>query len=187
EAIRTADLVLVSVRRRTPPAGMMEALRAHLAAGKPLVGIRTASHAFESGGKENAAGRSWPNFDHEVLGGDYEYHYGVGRATLLHWAPSGADHPILSGVARDFQSASHLYRNRGLVPTTTTLLVGKTEDGKSETEPVAWVNTQSGRRVFYTSLGAPSDFQDPNFRRLLLNGVLWSLDDFIPPAPVAKR
>src|SRR5262249_30420928 len=46
EAVRKADLVLVSVRRRTPPKEQLEAVQAHVAAGKPLVGIRTASHAF---------------------------------------------------------------------------------------------------------------------------------------------
>jgi type 1 glutamine amidotransferase len=64
----------------------------------------------------------------------------------------------------------------------TPLLNGQTEDGKSEVEPVAWTNRRQNSRVFYTSLGGPSDFADPNFRRLLLNGMLWALDDFIPPS-----
>jgi type 1 glutamine amidotransferase len=186
DAIRTADLVVLSVRRRTAPAGMLEALRGHLAAGKPLVGIRTASHAFELRDKANPEGRTWVNFDHEVLGGDYEDHYGAGRATLVHGI-AGLEHPILAGVSRDFRSAAHLYKSRNLVPTAQALLIGQTEDGKSENEPVAWVNTHAGRRVFYTSLGAPTDFADANFRRLLLNGILWSLDDYIPPAPAVAK
>ncbi len=187
EAIRDADLVLLSVRRRTPPPEMIAALRAHLDAGKPLVGIRTASHAFELMGKANPAGRSWPGFDRAILGGHYDNHYGAGRATVLHAAPTALEHPILTGVARDFRSAAHLYKSRDLAPTTQTLLLGKTEDGNSETEPTAWVNTHANRRVFYTSLGAPSDFEDPDFRRLLLNGILWSLDDFIPPAQTVAK
>jgi putative heme-binding domain-containing protein len=47
---------------------------------------------------------------------------------------------------------------------------------------VVWVNTNAHRRVFYTSLGGPNDFQDPAFRRLLLNGILWSLALPVPPA-----
>src|SRR5439155_17610876 len=43
--IKEADLLLVSVRRRTLPKAMMDLIRAHLAAGNGLVGIRTASHA----------------------------------------------------------------------------------------------------------------------------------------------
>src|SRR6185295_20181392 len=46
DALQSADLLFVSVRRRTPPADQMKAIRAHLDAGKPLVGIRTACHAF---------------------------------------------------------------------------------------------------------------------------------------------
>lgn len=183
EAIRDADLLVLSVRRRTPPAGMIDAIRRHLDAGKPLVGIRTASHAFEVRGRENPPGRSWPDFDHEVLGGDYEDHYGAGSTARVRRAAAAADLPILNGVAPSFPSAAHLYKSRRLAPTTTVLLEGTTADGTSATEPVAWINTHAHRRVFYTSLGAPSDFQSPDFRRLLLNGILWALDDYIPPAP----
>ncbi|MCL4789422.1 MAG: hypothetical protein KJ070_21975, partial [Verrucomicrobia bacterium] len=61
------------------------------------------------------------------------------------------------------------------------LLEGRLENGQSEVEPVAWINTNGNRRVFYTSLGGPEDFADFSFRRLLLNGMLWALGDFIPP------
>jgi type 1 glutamine amidotransferase len=44
-------------------------------------------------------------------------------------------------------------------------------------EPVAWVNTAAGRRVFYTSLGDVNDFKTPLFRRLLLNGISWTLGE----------
>jgi len=47
-------------------------------------------------------------------------------------------------------------------------------------EPVAWVNQCGKARVFYTSLGHPEDFQDASFRRLLANGILWSLDKPVP-------
>src|SRR5206468_8407331 len=36
DAARAADLILVSARRRTPPADQLDAVRAHVAAGKPL-------------------------------------------------------------------------------------------------------------------------------------------------------
>ncbi len=183
EAIRDADLVLLSVRRRTTPPGMMEALHAHLAAGKPLVGIRTASHAFELRGQPNPPGKSWVHFDHDILGADYEDHYGAGRATVVRQIPETAGNPILTGVAAEFRAESHLYKSRNLLNTVTPLLNGRTEDGKSEVEPVAWINTRENHRIFYTSLGSPADFAEPNFRRLLVNGVLWALDDFIPPAP----
>ena len=60
-------------------------------------------------------------------------------------------------------------------------------EGQSGSEPVAWVNTADQRRVFYTSLGNPDDFQQEFFRRLLLNGILWSLDQPIPTAAELPR
>ena len=182
QAIASADLLVISTRRRNPPQPMMDAIRAHIAAAKPVVGIRTASHAFELRDQKEPTPNSWMHFDEEVLGADYQDHYGAGRATLVSRAAGVSENPILNGVGTEFRAKSHLYKSRDLKSTVVPLLVGKTEDGKSEVEPVAWINTGSNRRVFYTSLGSPDDFADANFRRLLLNGVLWSLGDFIPPA-----
>jgi type 1 glutamine amidotransferase len=53
------------------------------------------------------------------------------------------------------------------------LLVGSKEG--NEQEPVAWTRQFGQSRVFYTSLGAPADFQMPVFQRLLNNAVTWAL------------
>jgi hypothetical protein len=58
-------------------------------------------------------------------------------------------------------------------------------EGQTTLEPVAWLNTAQGRRVFATSLGNPDDFETASFRRLLLNGILWCLRDPVPPAAAA--
>lgn len=186
--IREADLVFISVRRRTPPTPMMELLRHHVAAGKPVVGIRTASHAFAATPPDRGHA-SWPEFDAEVLGGNYGGHYGnkppAAPATIIRPAPGAAGHPVLTGVtAEEFRVTSHLYMNRQPAPTIVRLLVGQVE-GRAEVEPVAWVYTRMKRRVFYTSLGNPDDFKLPAFRRLLLNGTLWALGRPIPPAQAA--
>jgi nicotinamidase-related amidase len=82
DAVKNADLVLVSVRRRLPPKEQLDAIRAHVAAGKPLVGIRTACHAWSLRNDEQtkpllAAGHDqWPEFDAEVIGGNYTGHHG---------------------------------------------------------------------------------------------------------------
>ncbi|MBL9129135.1 MAG: hypothetical protein JNL97_15905, partial [Verrucomicrobiales bacterium] len=65
EALHDADLVLVSVRRRTPPKLLVDLLRAHVAAGKPVVGIRTASHAFDAKPVDEAHA-AWSTFDVDV-------------------------------------------------------------------------------------------------------------------------
>ncbi|MSU35306.1 MAG: c-type cytochrome [Pedosphaera sp.] len=183
-AIKDADLLLVSARRRTPPKEMMDLLRAHLDARKPLVGIRTASHAFDAKPMSEDF-TSWPGFDADILGGHYGGHYGnkppTAPHTLVELVSSNASHLILTGVKpTSFRVTSHLYKNSHLAATTVPLLRGRVE-GQKMVEPVAWVNTAQDRRVFYTSLGNPEDFQLAAFRRLLLNGILWCLHDPVPP------
>jgi type 1 glutamine amidotransferase/nicotinamidase-related amidase len=177
EAARAADLILVSARRRTPPPDQLDAIRAHVAAGKPLVGIRTACHAFAPRAKEAVrAGRSaWAEFDPEVIGGHYTGHHGAGPQAALTIAPGAKDHPVLRGVdlAR-LTGHGSLYKVAPLVTSTTPLLIGSIS-GKDQ-EPVAWTNVPrvGHSRVFYTSLGHPADFESPAFRKLLLNGICWT-------------
>lgn len=185
EAIKTADLLVVSVRRRTPPKAMLQLIRQHLDAGKPLVGIRTASHAFDAKPSDDDHA-AWPTFDADVLGGDYRGHYSnkppQDPPTLVKAASEALSHPVLTGISTgEFRVTSHLYKNPNPKGSIVPLMKGWVQ-GNSNTEPVAWVNTTHNRRVFYTSLGNPEDFQLPPFRRLLLNGILWSLDRPIPPA-----
>ena len=81
------------MRRRTPPTDQLDALRTHVAAGKPLVGIRTASHSFAVAGrnpKPVAEGlATWPGFDAEVLGGHYHNHHREGPRITLSVARDG--------------------------------------------------------------------------------------------------
>jgi type 1 glutamine amidotransferase/nicotinamidase-related amidase len=189
DAVRAADLVLVSVRRRTPPADELDALKAHVAAGKPLVGIRTASHAFAGRGKETpAAGPAgWPEFDAAVLGGHYTGHHGKAPKVALAVAPGANEHPILRGVdLGQFAGNGSLYRAAPLAASTTPLLLGTIPDKGAE--PVAWTNQPrvGGGRVFYTSLGHPEDFENPAYRKLLVNGICWALDIAAPGSDPGK-
>jgi type 1 glutamine amidotransferase len=173
--IADADVLLVSVRRRTPPTAQLEVIRRHIAAGKPVVGIRTASHAFSlvRGQKLAAENAEWTQFDAEVIGGNYTGHHGKGASIRV--TPSGGvteKHPILKGVTLPFESEYSLYKNTPLRPGAQALLTGAIPD--KDPEPVAWVFTRAdGGRTFYTSLGGPSDFKNPSFVTLLRNGLLW--------------
>lgn len=171
-----ADVLLVSVRRRTPPAAQLAAIRKHVAAGKPVVGIRTASHAFALGKNQAlAAGNAdWPAWDHEVIGGNYANHHGKGPVTTVtRTASAPADHPILRGVTLPFTTPTTLYRNTPLRPGAVALLTGAIPNQPAE--PLAWTFTRAdGGRTFYTSLGGPNDFQNEAFTRLLRNGLLWA-------------
>jgi type 1 glutamine amidotransferase len=42
-------------------------------------------------------------------------------------------------------------------------------------EPIAWTRKAGKSKIFYTSLGYPTDFSHPNFLQLLLNGISWTL------------
>ena len=184
ESLDRCDVVVLFTRRLELEGKQLERLKKYCQSGKPLVGIRTASHAFDAKLPDERHD-SWSTFDVDVLGANYQGHYGSkppnNPGTLLSVVSDAATHPVLTGIpANGVRATSHLYKNRNLAPTVTPLLNGQLE-GTSTVEPVAWVNNANHRRVFYTSLGSPEDFQLPAFRRLLLNGILWSLNQPIPP------
>lgn len=176
EALPGADLLLISVRRRALPKEQLNLVRAHVAEGRPVVGVRTASHAFSPAVEASDKGDRWPEFDGQVLGGNYHGHHGTGPVTVLKPAPASAADPILAGVTFDgFTSVGSLYLNSPLQPDARPLVWGGIP-GKPE-EPVAWTHLAGPRqaRVFYTSLGHPEDFKSGAFRRLLLNGLTWAM------------
>ncbi len=177
EVLADADLLFVSVRRQVLQAADLAHVRAYCESGKPVVGIRTASHAFASrDGKAPDGGEEWPEFDPEILGGNYHNHHG-NELEATAWAIEDARrHPILEGVdAAAFVTGGSLYRTSPLAETATPLMMGRVEGHPPE--PVAWTNTNVyGGRVFYTSLGHVDDFANANFRRMLVNGIVWALE-----------
>jgi type 1 glutamine amidotransferase/nicotinamidase-related amidase len=172
-----ADLAVISARRRVLPKAQLDALRKFVADGKPIVGLRTASHAFAArAGAKVPAGRDvWTGFDAEVLGGHYTNHHGAGPTVVVTRAP-GASHPVLEGLdPTALVGHGSLYKVSPLSKTATPLLIGSIP-GQAP-EPVAWTNAPgAGNRVFYTSLGQLEDFQEPAFNRLLKNAVDWALN-----------
>jgi nicotinamidase-related amidase/type 1 glutamine amidotransferase len=187
EALASADLMFVSVRRRTPPKEQLDMIRQFAASGKPIVGIRTASHAFSLRDQQPApAGHAaWPEFDAEVLGGHYIGHHGTkedGSPRTLVWAlPAARQNPILAGFPDgEIEVRSWLYKTSPLSASATPLVMGRVE-GREPAEPAAWTNvTRHGNRVFYTSLGHPADFELPAFRQLLTSGIFWALEKPVP-------
>jgi type 1 glutamine amidotransferase len=171
-----ADLMVVSARRRVLPKGQLDAIRKFVAEGKPVVGIRTASHAFapKAGAKVPPGRDGWGGFDPEVLGGHYTNHHPAGPSVALAFAP-GTSHPVLEGVeVAGLVGHGSLYKVSPLATTATPLMVGSIP-GQSP-EPVAWVNAPAtGNRVFYTSLGQADDFAQAGFNRLLKNAIDWGL------------
>jgi type 1 glutamine amidotransferase len=173
ELLPKADLIVLSVRRRPLQAEALELLKQHLEKGKPLAGIRTASHAFAPKDPVQPPLTSWPGFDSEVLGGNYQNHFGKGTVTLLE---AVADHPTLHGI--DFsrmKGTGSLYRNDPLPESSTVLVRGTIPDQPSQ--PVAWIRFHGAMkaRIFYTSLGAPGDFEQAAFRQWFRQSLAWCL------------
>jgi putative membrane-bound dehydrogenase-like protein len=156
----TCDVIVLFTRRLTISGEQLEKVKKYCKSGKPIVGVRTASHAFQN----------WLELDKEVLGGNYKGHYGASPAVEVQIVAQARNHPILSGV-KPFQSAGSLYQNPNLADDVEVLLTGSIP---GHTEPVAWTRSHNGGRVFYTSLGHQKDFADENFRRLLVNALFWT-------------
>lgn len=178
EALTQADLAVLFARRRALPAADMRCFRDYLASGKPLIGLRTASHAFDTRGNVPAGCSDWPDLDPTVLGGNYHGHHGNGPICTVTLAHGANRHPILKGVELPFTSKGSLYKVRPLGKAAKQLLIGSIP-GK-EPEPVAWTNRYGESRVFYTSLGHRDDFENEHFRQFLITAVFWAMNQ---PAP----
>ncbi|WP_417386629.1 isochorismatase family protein [Gimesia sp.] len=175
EKINDADVVLFSVRRRVLPEKEMQAIKKYVKAGKPVVGIRTASHAFSLRGKEPPAGYAdWTEFDAYVFGGNYKGHHKNDLKSMVTINPAQRKNPILDGIPdKPFPQAYSLYEVLPLAKGTTVLMTAEIP-GKP-VEPVAWTfQRKDGGKSFYTSLGHPGDFKQPEFVRLLTNGIYWA-------------
>jgi type 1 glutamine amidotransferase len=207
EALRTADLLVVALRFQDFPDAQMQHLSDYLDRGGPVIGLRTATHAFQIR-RPDAAFRhfTWNNksaeftggFGRQILGETWVSHYGANhkQSSRLKVEPSAASHPILRGV-KDLWVVSGGY-TADPMPGSQVLAIGQilngmTPDsppaGDKQELPVVWTRTYqaaSGRagRVFTTTHGASEDLLNEGFRRLLVNAALWAvgLEDRIEPA-----
>ena len=179
EAIKSADLLLISVRRRTLPGSQLAVVRNYVKAGKPVIGIRTASHAFSLRGKDAPQGRAvWPEFDHDVFGGNYTNHHGNSLRTTIELVDKSprTDSQVTRGISSllPTESGGSLYRVSPLAKSAEVCLMGRVE--AADPEPVAWTfRRKDGGKSFYTSLGHIDDFRGDVLPRLLKNAVEWAL------------
>ncbi len=179
-ALKQADLLILFSRRRFLPKQQMDAVRGHLHAGKPLLGIRTANHAFIPRSKDivDAGLTTWPEFTHDVLGGENAGYETQGLPYTVS-VPVGIKTPLLEGVkSANIHGHQSLYKVLPLATDAMPILIGTAGAGASTPpQPVAWTRTYGPHkaRIFYTSLGAPEDMRIADVRRLLMNAVNWSL------------
>jgi len=169
QILKDADLVILAVRRRALEEGKMNLIKDYVNSGKPLVGIRVASHAFSV--RETIAAHlvTWDRFDQEVWGGNYVNHH-RNTETAISIVPGMESHPLLRGVNPEgFSTPGSLYYCRPLAPSAQVLLLG-TLPGVPQ-EPVLWINHRPNGATSYTSLGHWNDWEMPDFKQLMLNIV----------------
>lgn len=186
QILKDTDLAVFFIRRRALEPKKMELIKNYVSSGKPVLGIRTASHAFdpkgnvprEGGGIEVAKGEvddflsNWTEFDAEVLGGNYQGHHGhLKEGTEVSLVPGIAGHPLLQGVSLEgFNSPNWLYKNSPLrSENVQVLLLGTVPEQPSE--PVLWVNENNYGKAVYTSLGHWDDWKIKSFKNLMFNTV----------------
>jgi type 1 glutamine amidotransferase len=160
DALDRCDVALVFTRRMTIEGEQLERIKKYMDGGRPIVAVRTASHAFQN----------WLEFDKLVLGGNYNNHFGSGPPQIVKPVPAAKNHPVLDGVTL-FQSPASLYRTAPLAEDCEILMMSETPQAS---QPSAWVRVHRGGRVFYTSLGSTQDFENDTFLRLLANALYWT-------------
>jgi type 1 glutamine amidotransferase/cytochrome c2 len=180
ESIRNADLLMISAWRLALQKPQMRAIKAYLNAGKPLIAMRTTTHAFWL--RNNLPGPKgsiqWPDFDQEILGCNYNGHESSNDFTKVTLEKKNSKHPILNKI-KNFSCRSWLYNVKPMNPKANILMWGQTR--QSDIEPVAWTTASPANgKVFTTTLGHSEDFMQMNFVRLLHNACYWAVNKKIP-------
>lgn len=207
DALKTADLLVVFLRFQDFPDAEMQHIVDYLDRGGPVIGFRTATHAFQIRRPEaRFAKYTWNNkaedytggFGRQILGETWVSHYGTNhkQSSRLVLQQDQASHPILRGV-KDVWVQSGGYTANPIAGSTV-LALGQILDGMTpdspaardkQEQPVAWYRAYTGAsgksgRVFTTTHGASEDLLNDGFRRMAVNACLWGagLEASIRPA-----
>ena len=185
--LESADLMLTGTRFRRPSAEDAKHVTNFLNGGKPVIGIRTATHAFTGGG--SFGGKiSYGAFGPLVMGEGWVSHHGrhKGEGARGVIEAKNAKHPILNGV-KDVFGPSDVYGIKRVTAERDTILlrgaVTETLDPKSKNvegkkndpmQPLAWLHPYEapngkGGTTFCTTMGASVDLVSEDLRRLVVN------------------
>ena len=210
ENLKTADLLILFTRFRNLPEEQMKHVVDYVESGRPIIGLRTATHAFNIPAGEPYDDYSWRSknwdggFGRQVLGETWRTHHGKHgqQSTRGVIAPGEKDHPILKGIKDgDIWGPTDVYGVRLPLPgDSRPLVLGQVLEGMKPADkpvdgpqnnplmPVAWVKTYKTKtgptaRVFTTTMGASQDLLSEGLRRLVVNAAYWCLgmEDKISP------
>jgi hypothetical protein len=201
EALDKADLMVIFTRFRKLPDDQMKHIVDYVESGRPIIGLRTATHAFNLDGgnylKYTWTSKDWEGgFGRQVLGETWINHHGDhgSQSTRGLIAKQAADHPIVRGINDgDIWGPTDVYGVRLPLPgDSKPLVMGQVLEGMKATDkpvagtkndpmmPIAWVKSYTGAsgktsRVFTTTMGASQDFESAGLRKLLVNACYWAL------------
>jgi hypothetical protein len=203
-ALQRADLAILFLRFRHLPDEQMKYLADYIESGKPIIGMRTATHAFQGIKSPEYAKYNYDSrtpdytqgFGRQVLGETWMSHHGKHKVESTRGliASEAKDHPIVRGIKDgDIWGPTDVYGVRLPLPgDTKPLVLGQVLKGMKSTDepvegkqnspmmPIAWVrsyHTATGKdaRVFATTMGASEDIESEGLRRLLVNASYWCL------------
>lgn len=208
ETLESADMMFLFARFREPPDEQMKYIVDFVNSGKPILGLRTATHAFAFDrhkqsrfAKYDWRSPEWPGgFGQQVLGETWLSHHGVhGKESTRGIINDKLEHhPILKGV-EDIWGPTDVYSVVHLPQDAEVLVYGQVLEGMKPTDkpvsgvknnpmmPLIWVRSYTGQtgktaRVICSTIGAAVDLESEGLRRLLVNACYWalSLEDRIP-------
>ncbi|MFC1635951.1 ThuA domain-containing protein [Planctomycetota bacterium] len=205
QALEKADLMVMFLRFRELPDEQMKYIIDYTNSGKPIVGFRTSTHAFNYRKRKDSPYAKYSfqdkkfdgGYGRQVFGETWINHYGHHQkeSTRGLIAKGMEDHPIVKGID-DIWGESDVYGLTTLAGDCKPLIMGQVLLGmnptdkpnpKKELVPVAWTKTYTGEkgktaRVFTTTMGHSFDFNNEGFRRLWVNACYWALrmEDKIP-------
>ena len=206
EALKTADLLVIFLRFQDFPDDQMQHIVDYLDRGGPVVGFRTATHAFQIKRPDAKflkyhwqTKEGYPGgFGRQILGETWVSHYGTNHkmSSRLLLQTDQLTHPILRGVKDVWVQSGGYMANPiegSVILAKGQILEGMTPDSPpaagKEQVPVAWYRTyksSSGKsgRVFTTTHGASEDLLNDGFRRMSVNACLWAagLEKAVKPA-----
>ena len=201
EALDSADLMILFTRFRNLPDAQMKHIVDYVESGRPVVGMRTATHAFDLKSSPTYQRYTWNSkewdggFGRQVLGETWIAHHGRHgvQSTRGIFVRGQESHPILRGIENGaIWVPSDVYKVRIPLPDAQPILLGAVLEGMNPSDapvagkpndpmmPVAWTRTYTGTqgkaaRIFTTTMGSAQDLQNESFRRLLVNACYWAI------------
>jgi type 1 glutamine amidotransferase len=197
ETLDSADLMILFTRFRNLPDVQMKHIVDYVESGRPVIAMRTATHAFDLKTSKTYQRYSWNSkewdggFGRQVLGETWIAHHGQHgvQSTRGIIAQGQEAHPILRGIRSGaIWVPTDVYKVRLPLPDgAQPLVLGEVLEGMNPTDkavagkqndpmmPVAWTKTYTGARIFTTTMGSAQDLLNESFRRLLVNATYWAI------------